>query len=126
MIIASLKRAQIIQKQIRRRGDRGDAVMTTLVHQLEGAIGDYLRGGRSLDDLREWLLDRVQQMLDSSDPRVATLEGELWRLLAEYDRRDRDEASVRTELERLLRDRGAPAQSASPPSPPAPLKPSHV
>ena len=100
--------------------------MTTLVQELDGAIGGYLRREHSLDDLREWLLDHVQQVLDSPDPELASLDGTVWRLIAEYDRRDRDEASVRTELQRLQFARQAASASASPPTIPAPRKPSRV
>src|SRR5262245_49137281 len=99
MTCASLNRAQIIQKQTwRRAGGSGGDAMTALRHELEGVIGAYLRDECGLADVRAWLLDHVQAVLDTSDPELAALDGELWRLISEYDRRDRDEESIRAAL----------------------------
>lgn len=113
---ATLDLVQTIQKQMLRRDERsGASVMATLAHDLEALIEAYVREERSLADLREWLLDHVQDVLDSPDPRLAELDGVLWRLISEYDRRDRDEASVRTELTSFLtpvrRSPAAPSRS---------------
>jgi hypothetical protein len=86
----------------------------TLAGELEGLIGAYLLGTRTLEDLRAWLLDHVQDVLDATDPRLDELDGELWLLISEYDRRDRDEASIRAELRRLV-PQGGPRQPAGPP-----------
>jgi hypothetical protein len=72
--------------------------MTTLRHELETMISAYLRGQRDLGDLRAWLLDHTQAVLDTPDLRLDELDGTLWRLISEYDRRDRDEVSVRDAL----------------------------
>src|SRR5438132_405942 len=66
-----------------------------LTGELEDLIRGYLCQRRTLDDLREWLLDHVQDVLDSTDPRLNELDGELWLLIAEYDRRDRDGSAGR-------------------------------
>ena len=47
--------------------------METLAHELDGLIGAYLRDARTLEDLREWLVDHVQDVLDTPDPRLAEL-----------------------------------------------------
>jgi hypothetical protein len=90
-----------------------DSTMT-LATELEGLIGCYLLGTRNLEDLRSWLYDHVQAVLDSSDPRLDELEGELWLLISEYDRRDRDEASIHAAL-RLLLDKSVSTQSSASP-----------
>jgi hypothetical protein len=78
-----------------------DSTMT-LATELESLIRCYLLGTREMEDLREWLYDHVQAVLDSDDPRLDELDGELWLLISEYDRRDRDEASIRIALRELV------------------------
>jgi hypothetical protein len=75
----------------------------TLTQELKALAGAYLNKRSSLEDIRAWLIDHAQDVVDAADPRLDDLDGELWLLISEYDRRDRDEASVRTELGRLLR-----------------------
>jgi len=86
----------------------------TLATELEDLIRRYLLGTRTLEDVREWLLDHVQAVLDSSDPRLDELDGESWLLISEYDRRDRDEASIREALAQLV-SVDAPLQPVVPP-----------
>ena len=74
----------------------------TLATELEELIRCYLLGTREMSDLRCWLYDHVQAVLDSTDPRLDELDGELWLLISEYDRRDRDEASIREALAELV------------------------
>ena len=76
--------------------------MMTLTHELERLANAYLRHERVLDDVREWLLDHAQTVLDTPDPCLDRLDGELWRLISEYDRRDRDEQSFRAALASLM------------------------
>jgi hypothetical protein len=88
--------------------------MAMLRHEFEGLIGAYLRNERGLDDLRTWLLDHVQAILDTSDARLDRLDGELWRLLSEYDRRNRDEQSVRDVLTAILPGQATTAARSRP------------
>jgi hypothetical protein len=74
----------------------------TLTVNVEGLIRAYLAGTRTLEDLRVWLLDHVQDVLDADDPRLSQLDGMLWLLISEYDRRDRDEASIQATLGQLV------------------------
>jgi hypothetical protein len=86
----------------------------SLARELEDLIGEYLGEHQTIGDLREWLYDHVQAVLDSSDPRLDELDGELWLLISEYDRRDRDEASIREHLGRLVPEAIPPHPAVSP------------
>lgn len=88
--------------------------MMTPASELEELIQAYLIGARTLEDLRQWLLDHVQDVLDTADSRLSQLDGELWLLISEYDRRDRDEASVKAALRQLVL-RTSPPQLSLPP-----------
>jgi len=74
----------------------------TLTTELEELIRCYLLGTRTMEDVREWLLDHVQAVLDSTDPRLEELDGESWLLISEYDRGDRSEASIREALAQFV------------------------
>ena len=55
-------------------------------------------GTKSVDDLRSWLEDHVDEVIESDDERLTDLDGLAWTLIGELDRGDRDESSVRSEL----------------------------
>ncbi len=78
----------------------------TLAHELESLTGEYLAGRQSLEDVRAWLIDHAQDVVDQEDPRLDELDGQLWLLISEHDRRDRDEASIRAELRQMLHHDG--------------------
>ena len=70
----------------------------TLYSELQTLVAEFSRGTKSLDDLRGWLEDHVDEVMESDDERLADLDGLAWTLIGELDRGDRDEASVRSEL----------------------------
>ena len=70
----------------------------TLYAELQSLVTEFSQGRKSLADLRSWLEDHVDEVIDCSDERLGELDGLAWTLIGEMDRGDRDEASVRTEL----------------------------
>lgn len=73
-----------------------------LAQQLKNRIAGYLFGELSLDDLRDWLGDHVQDVHDSSDESLQDLDAKVWGLLSEWDLGHRDDASLRGGLAVLL------------------------
>ena len=90
-------------------------VTMSLAFELEALTRSYLGGRSSLEEVREWLVAHAQQVIDADDPRLDELDGELWLQISEFDRGDRDEANIRSDLEQLFRERGGLAQVSSPP-----------
>jgi hypothetical protein len=80
-------------------------VTMPLTHELEALAKSYLEGRTAVEDLRHWLVEHAQGVVDAADPRLDDLDGELWLLISEWDRGDRDEASVRDDLASFLRER---------------------
>jgi len=70
----------------------------TLYAELQSLVAECSRGRKSVADLRSWLEDHVDEVIESGDEPLAELDGLAWTLIAEMDRGDRDEASVQTEL----------------------------
>lgn len=70
----------------------------TLYTELQSLVAQLLLGTKSVDDLRSWLEDHVDDVMESDDERLTELDGLAWTLIGELDRGDRDEASVRSEL----------------------------
>ena len=70
----------------------------TLYSELQMLVAGLSRGDKSVADLRSWLEDHVDEVMESDDKRLAELDGLAWTLIGELDRGHRDEASVRTEL----------------------------
>ena len=66
--------------------------------ELQALVAELSRGTRSVVDLRSWLEDHVDEVMESDDERLIALDGLAWTLIGELDRGDRDEASVRSEL----------------------------
>src|SRR3712207_3812917 len=69
-----------------------------LMTELEALVRECVYQGRSLDDLRTWLGQHVQAVLDSRDERLVQLDGTCWGLLAELDCGDRTADEVREDL----------------------------
>ena len=69
-----------------------------LYDDLHALVAELSRGKTSLADLRSWLEDHVDEVMESDDKRLLELDGLAWTLIGELDRGDRDEASVRSEL----------------------------
>ena len=69
-----------------------------LAHELLALMMSCAVGGQPLSDLRSWLEDHVDDVLESDDERLNELDGLAWSLLSELDRGDRSERSVREEL----------------------------
>jgi hypothetical protein len=70
----------------------------TLHVELYSLVAEFSQGRKSVADLRSWLEDHVDEVIESDDERLTELDGLAWTLIAEMDRGDRDEASLRTEL----------------------------
>ena len=51
---------------------------------------------------RSWLEDHVDEVMEAGDEHLQQLDGAAWTLIAEYDRGDRDEDGVKSELRKLL------------------------
>ena len=69
-----------------------------LYSELQTLVARFSRGKKSLADLRAWLEDHVDEVMESDDERLTELDGLAWTLIGELERGDRDEASVRSEL----------------------------
>ena len=70
----------------------------TLHSELQALVAELSVGTKSVADLRSWLEDHVDEVMESDDQRLTELDGLAWTLIAEMDRGDRDEGSLRTEL----------------------------
>ena len=70
----------------------------TLYAELQSLVAELSLGKKPVDDLRSWLEDHVDDVMESDDERLTELDGLAWTLIGELDRGDRDEASVRSEL----------------------------
>ena len=70
----------------------------TLYSELQTLVTELSRGTRSVEDLRSWLEDHVDEVMGSDDKRLTALDGLAWTLIGELDRGDCDDASVRAEL----------------------------
>ncbi len=70
----------------------------TLYSELQRLVAELVAGARPVDDVRSWLEDHVDDVLESDDERLIGLDGLAWTLIGELDRGDRDEASIRSEL----------------------------
>jgi hypothetical protein len=117
-IRSSLNQARKFQGQIQTSSVRLGIVedTMTLVRELKGLTDEYLAGTRSLEDIRTWLIQHAQEIVDQEDPWLDDLDGLLWLLISEYDLRDRDEVSIRDELRAALRpETSATAQPRSRP-----------
>ncbi len=75
----------------------------TLYSELQALVAEFTRGTKPLGDLRSWLEDHADEVMESRGKRLTRLEGLAWTLIGELDRDDRDEGSVRAELEAALR-----------------------
>jgi hypothetical protein len=97
---SSLNQVESCQTQIEifggRRGGPEDTM--TLLSELQCIVAELALGSRPLNDLRSWLEDHVEDVLESDDKRLTELDGLGWTLIGELDRGDRDEESVRAEL----------------------------
>lgn len=58
----------------------------------------YLKGMIELQSLREWLAGNVWQLAESPSPLDRMVLGEIELALAEYDRGDRDESYLRSQI----------------------------
>lgn len=92
----------------------------SLAHELESLTRSYLVGRTSLEDVRQWLVAHAQDVVDAEDSRLDELDGELWLLISELDRGDRDDASIRADLELFFQDRGELVPALSPSEGPTP------
>ena len=92
----------------------------SLAHELESLTRSYLVGRTSLEDVRQWLVAHAQDVVDADDPSLDELDGELWLLISELDRGDRDEASIRADLELFFQERGDLVPALSPSEGPTP------
>jgi hypothetical protein len=70
----------------------------TLYTELQTLLAELSRGTKSVSDLRSWLEDHVDEVMESDDERLMELDGLAWTLIGELDRGDRDESSVQSEL----------------------------
>ena len=70
----------------------------TIYAELQNLVAELSLGTKSVDVLRAWLEDHVDEVMESDDERLADLDGLAWTLIGELDRGDRDESSVRSEL----------------------------
>lgn len=86
----------------------------SLAQELEALTRSYLVGRTSLEDVRQWLVAHAQDVVDAEDQRLDELDGELWLLISEFDRGDRDEVSVRADLDLFFQERGDLAPALSP------------
>lgn len=69
-----------------------------LYTELQSLVAELSLGTKSVDDLRSWLEDHVDEVMESDDERLTELDGLAWTLIGELDLGDRDESSVRSEL----------------------------
>jgi hypothetical protein len=79
-------------------------VTMSLAREIETLTRSYLGERASLEEIRQWLVVHAQDVVETDDPRLDQLDGELWLLISELDRGDRDEASVRVDLEQFFRE----------------------
>jgi hypothetical protein len=70
----------------------------TLYAELQSPVAGFSQGKKPVAELRDWLEDHVDEVIESDDQRLTKLDGLAWTLIGELDRGDRDEASIRTEL----------------------------
>jgi hypothetical protein len=70
----------------------------TLLSELQGIVADFSLGLRPVSDLRSWLEDHVEDVVEADDERLTALDGLAWTLIGEFDRGDRGEQSIRAEL----------------------------
>lgn len=76
-------------------------VIVTLAQELDALLTAYVRGREALDDVRQWLADHVQEVLNADDERLLELDGLAWLLIAAIELGDRTEEGVRTEMARV-------------------------
>lgn len=69
-----------------------------LYTDLQEQIRAYLAGRSTLVELRDWLADHAQAIVDSGHRELDELDGLVWVLVSELDYGHRDEADVRREL----------------------------
>ena len=87
-----------------------------LAHELHALMMACAVGGRPLSELRSWLEDHVDDVVESDDERLNELDGLAWTLLSELDRGDRSEDAVREELKGVASARSAGMVVAATPS----------
>lgn len=73
-----------------------------LTHALQDMLSAYLDGRMTLEQLRLWLAEHVQELPDAEDPEATRLADQVWILLSEFDYGHREEEDVRAELQREL------------------------
>jgi hypothetical protein len=73
-----------------------------LTTDLRAQIHSYVEGRSTLEDLRMWLADHVQEIADAGSAELDELDGLVWVLISELDYGHRDEAEVRELLAEAL------------------------
>jgi hypothetical protein len=66
--------------------------------EFRAVVESYLAGSLALAEVREWLEDHVLDLYDGEGAVGAELPNLAWILLSEYDRGDRSESSVKSDL----------------------------
>lgn len=77
----------------------------TLYSELQNLVAELSMGTKTVEDLRSWLEDHVEDVMESEYERLTELDGLAWALIGELDRGDRDESSLRSELGTLAATR---------------------
>jgi hypothetical protein len=72
------------------------------LQQLHSLISKYLDGTISVEELEDALADLALPISESGDDQAASLNALVWLLLSEHGYGDRDESSVRSELEQAM------------------------
>ena len=78
-----------------------------LYADLQEQIRAYLAERSTLVELRDWLADHAQAIVDSGHRELDALDGLVWVLVSELDYGHRDEADVRCELTTAMRTPGS-------------------
>jgi hypothetical protein len=69
-----------------------------LFHALQNAVGRYLHGDSSLQDLHYWLAERAQDIADEPFDAAATLSEAAWTALSQFGDGEIDETTLRSLL----------------------------
>ena len=73
-----------------------------LLSELQQILAEFALDHRPMHDVRSWLEDHVDEVMEAVDEHLHQLDGAAWTLISEYDRGDRDEDGVKSELRKLL------------------------